>query len=440
MSRAILHIDGDAFFASCEQARDPSLRGKPVITGKERGIAASMSYEAKARGVTRAMPLTQIRRLCPDAVILPSDYETYSLLSKRFFDIVRRWTPDVEEYSIDECFADLTGLRRQWHASYRTIAARITERLAAELGFTFSAGLAPSKVLAKVGSKWNKPNGLTVIPSRGITPFLADLPTGKVWGIGPNTEALLAKHRIFTAAQFARMPLSWVKSALTKPHIEIWHELNGVSVMPVTTAVTGPKYSIQKFRTFTPPSRERAFVFAQLSRNVENACIKARRHGMAARDVLFILRSQNFSHRAVEVRLTAPTAMAHHVLTAAREAFPGLFQEGTAWRATGAVLLNLVPDDARQPDLFGAHIAVDRMRRVYRGLDALDAKYGKHTVWLGSSHPAQVRERHAGERGDIPARQMTALRGESARRRLAIPMLMGSSEEASPLPSGTVAG
>lgn len=90
LPRAILHIDADAFFASCEQARDPKLKGRPVVTGKERGIAASMSYEAKACGVTRGMPLWQIRKVCPQAVILPSDYETYSLLSKRFFTIARR--------------------------------------------------------------------------------------------------------------------------------------------------------------------------------------------------------------------------------------------------------------------------------------------------------------------------------------------------------------
>jgi DNA polymerase IV len=112
LPRAILHIDADAFFASCEQSRNPRLKGKPVITGKERGIAASMSYEAKARGVTRGMPLWQIKKVCPDAVLLPSDYETYSLFSLRLFNIVRRYTPDVEEYSIDECFADLTGLQR----------------------------------------------------------------------------------------------------------------------------------------------------------------------------------------------------------------------------------------------------------------------------------------------------------------------------------------
>ena len=107
--RAILHIDGDAFFASCEQSRRPKLQGRPVVTGKERGIAASMSYEAKACGVTRGMRLSEIRKLCPEAVILPSDYETYSLLSKRFFAIVRRYTPDVEEYSIDECLGAALG-------------------------------------------------------------------------------------------------------------------------------------------------------------------------------------------------------------------------------------------------------------------------------------------------------------------------------------------
>ena len=134
LPRAIVHIDGDAFFAACEQSRNPVLKGKPVVTGKERGIAASMSYEAKACGVTRGMRISEIKRRCPQVVLLPSDYETYSLLSKRLFAIVRRYTPDVEEYSIDECFADLTGLQRALKGSYSQIAARIKQALDVELG------------------------------------------------------------------------------------------------------------------------------------------------------------------------------------------------------------------------------------------------------------------------------------------------------------------
>ena len=100
--RAILHIDADAFFVSCEQALDPSLKGRPVITGKERGIVSAMSYEAKAMGVTRAMRLFEAKKICPDMVALPSDYESYSLFSVRMFEIMRRFSPDIEEYSIDE--------------------------------------------------------------------------------------------------------------------------------------------------------------------------------------------------------------------------------------------------------------------------------------------------------------------------------------------------
>lgn len=208
--RAILHIDGDSFFASCEVAKNPSLKGKPVITGKERGIASSMSYEAKACGVTRAMKLSDIRKLCPDAIILPSDYETYSLYSERMYEIVRRYTPEIEEYSIDECFADLTGLRRVNRMSYAEMAERIKHDLDTELGMTFSVGLSVNKVMAKVCSKWKKPSGLTIIPGYAIHLYLGKLPIEKIWGIGPNTTAYLKKLGIETALDFAKKDKSWV--------------------------------------------------------------------------------------------------------------------------------------------------------------------------------------------------------------------------------------
>src|ERR1700690_2922977 len=161
--RAILHLDADAFFASCEQAIHPELRGRPVITGKERGIVAAASYEAKARGVQRGVRLSDVKKICPDAVILPSDYETYSLFSVRMFEILRRFSPDVEEYSIDEAFVDLTGLRRSYHGSFGMIAKKMQVTVETELGITVSVGVSLSKVLAKIGSKHNKPHGLTII-------------------------------------------------------------------------------------------------------------------------------------------------------------------------------------------------------------------------------------------------------------------------------------
>lgn len=255
-SRAILHIDGDAFFASCEAALDPYLKGKCVVTGLERGIASSMSYEAKKRGVTRGMVLSDIRKVCPEAIILPSDYETYSLFSKRMFEIVRRYTPEVEEYSIDECFADLTGLRSPFGVSYEGIAARIKKELQSELGMTFSVGLAPTKVLAKVASKWRKPDGLTVIRTSDIPIYLKDLPAEKVWGIGPNTSAYFRKLGIISAFDLIAKEEPWVNGNLSKPFREIWRELRGENVYAVVSESKRDYQSISKTRTFTPPSSD----------------------------------------------------------------------------------------------------------------------------------------------------------------------------------------
>lgn len=423
--RAIIHIDGDAFFASCEQARNPKLKGKPVITGKERGIAASMSYEAKARGVTRAMSLGEIKKICPDAIILPSDYETYSLLSKRFYSIVRRYTPEVEEYGIDECFADTTGLRRVFRTSYPEIARRIKEDLDKELGFTFSVGLGPSKVLAKIGSKWKKPSGLTVISKRDIGVYLKDLHINKVWGIGPQTTAFLNKKGIKTALEYINQSEAWVKSNLTKPYHEIWLELNGVSTPSLTIGEKTTYSSIQKFKTFTPPSSDKEFVFSQLSKNIENACIKARRYKLATSHVIILLRTQDFRTRGLEIKLSKQTNIPTEIIEKSKVGFHRLFKSSTLYRSTGIVLWNLKEDTEIQPDLFNSHLVVEKMGKVFEAVDRVKAKYGKHTLFLGSSFAANKFSQHKGERGDAPERKTRLFKGETSRRRLAIPMLMG---------------
>jgi len=197
--QAILHIDGDAFFTSCEEAIHPELRGKPIIAGGERGIVACASYAAKKKGVARGVPLHQARKICPELVILPSDYETYSLFPRRMFNVMRRFTPQVEEYSIDEAFADITGMRRTLRASYETIAVNIKNEIARELGITVSVGLSITKVLAKVGLKHRKPNGFTCIPGKSIAIYLEHLPVEKIWGIGHATASYLHKMGVRTA-------------------------------------------------------------------------------------------------------------------------------------------------------------------------------------------------------------------------------------------------
>jgi len=151
-----------------------------VITDKERGIVAAASYEAKVLGVQRGTRLFEVKKIYADAVILPSDYETYSLFSGRMFEIIRRFSPDVEEYFIDEAFVDLTWLRRSFHGSYGRIAESMQETIQRKLSVTVSIGVSLSKVLAKIGSKNKKPRGLTIIPGREIRLCLGKLPVEKV--------------------------------------------------------------------------------------------------------------------------------------------------------------------------------------------------------------------------------------------------------------------
>ena len=421
--RAILHLDADAFFASCEQAVHPELRGNPVITGKERGIVAAASYEAKARGVKRGMSLYEVKKVCPDIVILPSDYETYSFFSLRMFEILRRFSPDVEEYSIDEAFVDLTGLRRSFHGSYGMIAQRMQEIVEAELGLTVSVGLSITKVLAKIGSKHKKPHGLTIIPGRDIHLYLKDLPVEKVWGIGPNTAAFLRKFGIITALQFAKKDEHFIKNHLSKPYQEIWHELNGRSVYPVTTEAKSTYQSISKAKTFTPPSNDETFIFAQLAKNLENACIKARRYNLAATRLIIFLRTKEFRNTGIELKLSRPTAYPSDLFGPLREGFKCIYRHDNFYRQTGIVLAGLVSETGFQYTLFDDPARIEKMSRIYHAVDELSKKFGKYTVRHAASLPTKIQAQHEGERGDVPQRATDLFMGENKRQRLGLPLL-----------------
>ena len=421
--QAILHLDADAFFASCEQATHPELKGRPVITGKERGIVSAASYEAKARGVQRGTRLSDVKKICPDAVILPSDYETYSLFSVRMFEILRRFSPDVEEYSIDEAFVDLTGLRRSFHGPYETIGQKMQETIGRELGITVSVGVSLSKVLAKIGSKHKKPHGLTMIPGRDIHLYLGRLPVEKVWGIGPNTAAFLRKFSIITALDFAKRDEEFITKYLSKPYHEIWHELNGRSVYPVSAESKSSYQSISKTKTFTPPSHDEIFIFGQLSKNLESACIKARRHNLAATRLVVFLRTQDFRDIGIELKLSRPSAYPVDLFESLKNGFHQIYRPRHLYRQTGIVLAGLMPEKEIHYTLFDDQTKIEKISRVYSVIDNLSEKFGKYAVFHAASLPTKQQARHEGERGDTPKRTTDLLKGENKRQRLGLPML-----------------
>jgi DNA polymerase-4/DNA polymerase V len=419
--RAILHVDGDAFFASCEEVIHPELKGKPVITGGERGIVACPNYAAKKLGIQRGVSLREAKVLCPDLIILPSDYETYSLFSRRMFNIIRQFTPQVEEYSIDEAFADLTGMRRALRAPYDDIARKIKQAIYSDLGLTVSVGLSITKVLAKVASKYEKPDGLTLIPGRAIPDFLRELPVEKIWGIGRATTEYLRGMGIRTALQFAELPKGVVLKRFTKPGQEIWRELRGESVYPVSSEEKSTYASICKSKTFAPPTNNPAYLFAHLLRNFESASMKAPRYQHPPKQKLDIMRNNDFNSEGSEAKLARPCVYPLELAELLRNLFKSIYDPKDIYRSTGTVLLDLVPDRNIQYSLFEEPLRAENIRKIYEAADIVNGRFGKHTLHLGGAH--LIDQFGKGRRGEPTDREKTRFFGESRRRHLGLPII-----------------
>ncbi len=198
----------DAFFAAVEEKRHPELTGKPLVIGgsgdpTKRGVVSTASYEARKFGIHSAMPLKTAYELCPHAVFLPVDYEAYSRESQKIKAILRRFTPIVEDVGIDEAFLDISEIGK--HSE--EIAEEIKKEIKEETGLTGSIGIAPNKLLAKIASDMDKPDGLTIILENDIASILHPLPVRKLWGIGPKTEKYLKDMGIETIGALASLPL-----------------------------------------------------------------------------------------------------------------------------------------------------------------------------------------------------------------------------------------
>ncbi len=385
-------MDGDAFFVGVEVAKNPALRGLPVVTGEERGIATALSYEAKALGVTRGMPVFMIKKQFPQVTILPGDYKSYVQYSKKMFDIVRRYVDDVEEYSIDECFADMTGWDTPQHMTYFEMAETIQQVIEKELDISVSIGVAPTKVLAKVASKWKKPHGITQITSETIPDFLTQIGIEKIWGVGPQTALKLHKKGIKLASDFTAKPAAWVHDTLAKPYEIIWKELRGESVLQVDPYAKTKYASIQKTRSFHPATSDTVFLLSQLSKHIEDACAKTRRYKLVPRKLSIYLKTKTFTYLKVTLPLTHPTSSPETLITLMRSAFPELYHAGILYRATGVTLHELIPDTSAQSDLFGETVQLSKFKALHKDIDALEEKLGKRMVHLASTQSALNRK------------------------------------------------
>ena len=373
MERIILHIDMDAFFASVEQRDHEEYRGKPVIIGGlgPRGVVSTASYEARKFGVHSAMPMVTARRRCPDAIFLPGDHAKYSAVSRQIFSVLARFSPVIEQLSIDEGFLDLTVMERLMD-SPRAYGEAIKRAVREETGLTASVGVAPNKFLAKLASDMEKPDGLVVIRPEDAERVLAPLPVSRIFGVGKKTEARLSALGFKTIGQLAAADRSRLARALgdrmAAQLIALAHGLDDRPVEPTRAA-----QSIGREETFDEDIHSREEAERVLLSLSEEVGWRLRREGLAARTVTLKLRFAPFDTYTRQQTFPDPVSYDEDIFAAARalfRAFPS--PPGAGIRLLGVSAGNLCTEG--ELSLFDDH---EKKEKLYGAIDRLKSRFGE---------------------------------------------------------------
>lgn len=294
MPRQILHIDLDAFFVSVEQVLNPDLQDKPVVVGgypDSRGVVACASYEAREYGLHAGMPIATAHRLCPQAIFIPGSYLTYRDYSAKFMDILAQFSPDLEPGGLDEAFLDLTGFEPLYGPTRET-AHHIKSRIREELHITASIGIATCKVVAKVASDFNKPDGLTEVTSGTEKNFLAPLPVKDLPGVGPKMQQSLKNFGVSTIGQLAQMPVSFIKGNFGVFGRVIHRHANGIDDREIQPY--GEVKSISRETTLAQDTLDPRLLKATLRYLTEKVGADLRNQGKQARCMTLKLRYSDF--------------------------------------------------------------------------------------------------------------------------------------------------
>jgi len=384
VTRTILHLDLDAFYASVEQLDDPSLRGRPVIVGgpSHRGVVCAASYEARRFGVRSAMPTARARKLCPDGVFLAPRFDRYGALSDQVFAIYRRYTPLVEPLSLDEAFLDVTA-SRALHGTGHDIAVAIKREVRTECGLAVSAGIAEVKLAAKIATDLGKPDGLVEVPPGRVAEFLAPLPAARLWGVGHVTEEALRRIGVATIGDIARTPDAALAEAVGARHARDLRALargeDAREVVPDDAAKSIGAEDTFGENLVDVPALERELL-AQAGRVGR----RLRAAGMAGRVVTLKVKYGDFTLVTRRATLERPTDDDRAVFDAAR-ALLARIDLARPVRLTGISVSGFAGDaDRAQLDLFGQGASEPpddgKRRALNAALDRLADRFGEGAV------------------------------------------------------------
>jgi DNA polymerase IV len=385
MAKRILHIDMDAFFASVEVARNPALKGKPLIVGGNaddvRSVVASASYEARKFGIHSAMPIAQAKRLCPHGIFMRCSHGVYGDVSERILTILETATPDVQMASIDEANLDITGSIHLFGDESR-LAHYIKDKILQQEHITCTVGIASNKMVAKIAANECKPDGCLSIAPGEERAFLAPLSVGKLPGVGPRTRETLENLGILTVKQLADVSEAMLKRVFGEQGaLSLHHAALGLGSDAVT-AQGAPK-SISRETTFIEDIMDWNLIEPVIFGLAEHCAHTLRAEGMEAQRITLKTRYSDFQTKTYAKTLEDPTALDVDIMAALKDLFPKAKAVRARVRLVG-VNLSRLSYNQHQMRLFNRE-KTEKWEQVYKTVDAVRGKLGFDAVHVGKA-------------------------------------------------------
>jgi len=382
MARFIVHVDMDAFFAAIEQRDNPKLLGKPVIVGAEpkagkgRGVVSTCSYEARVFGIHSAMPISIAYRRCPQAVFLPVDIEKYHMVSEKIYQILYTFTPIVEVVSIDEAFLDISG-SHQLFGGARQTCLKIKETIHRLTGLSASLGLAPTKMVAKIASDLEKPDGFVEVKQERLRSFLEPLDIGKLWGVGRQSKRTLQAMGIRTVGELAKTDPHVLEAVFGKNGIYFWQLAQGIDQREVESS--GQIKSISNEITFAKDSFSRQEILAALLELCEKVSQRLRRKGYKAKTVTLKIRLSSFDTYTRSRTLAVATNFTDTIYTLIKRLFSDFDRRSKGVRLVGVKASGLCGELADNT-LFSDEESYQKKKRIHQAMDAINYKFGPGVI------------------------------------------------------------
>jgi len=381
MSKFIIHVDMDAFFAAIEQRDNPELANKPVVIGADpkgghgRGVVSTCSYQARKFGIHSAMPISIAYRKCPQAAFLPVDMAKYHEVSEIIYEIFYEFTPKVEVVSVDEAFLDITGSCHLFSGPLN-LCKELKVRIKRKTQLTASVGLAPTMMAAKIASDLKKPDGLVEVKEGELLEFLWPLDIGRIWGLGKKSKVALNSIGINTVSDLAKTSLKVLEDIFGKNGEYFWQLANGIDQREVEIE-EGVK-SIGNEFTFDKDTADVTKVQAVLLRLSEKVSRRLRNQELKGRTITLKIRLEGFQTFTRAMTLVRATNFIDTIYKTIKKLFSEFGRGGRKVRLVGVKVSNLYPETVK--DTFLDEEGDRKRERIHQAVDKITTKFGVRSI------------------------------------------------------------